>query len=227
MRKYSSTKGRRVQRVASVIQQVVSTEIVTRMNDPRLAFVTVTGVEISPDLRCADVRVSILGDPKVQKDCMRAIRHAHGHIQEKVAAALVTRTCPICRFHLDESIKRSVSISAIIAKARAEDEANRADRIRRGVEPEGELPPVEEQSPVIEKEKDKAMSIHDEEFDEEDLNEDEEPDEEEEEDEKEDDDEDEDDEEDKEKDVADDEDDEEDDDEDEPKERERGSRRKP
>jgi ribosome-binding factor A len=218
MRKYSSTKGRRVQRVASVIQQVVSTEIVTRMNDPRLAFVTVTGVEISPDLRCADVRVSILGDPKVQKDCMRAIRHAHGHIQEKVAAALVTRTCPICRFH---------SISAIIAKARAEDEANRADRIRRGVEPEGELPPVEEQSPVIEKEKDKAMSIHDEEFDEEDLNEDEEPDEEEEEDEKEDDDEDEDDEEDKEKDVADDEDDEEDDDEDEPKERERGSRRKP
>jgi ribosome-binding factor A len=143
----SRTKGRRTERVASLIGEVVSTEIVTGLSDPRLAFVTVTGVTISPDLRYADVRISILGDAKTQRQCLRAINHAHGRIQKKVAQALVTRTCPICRFHVDESVKRSVSLGALIAKARAEDEANRADRIRRGVEPGGELPPVEESPP--------------------------------------------------------------------------------
>jgi ribosome-binding factor A len=141
-------KGRRGKRVANIIRQVVSEELILRLNDPRLAFVTVTGVDLAADLRFADIRISILGDAKTQKECLRAVRHAHGHIQEKVAGALVMKFCPILRFHLDASVKRSVSLSALIAQARAEDEANRADRIRRGVEtpaPEGlemaETPP--------------------------------------------------------------------------------------
>jgi ribosome-binding factor A len=141
-------KGRRGKRVANIIRQIVSEELILRLNDPRLAFVTVTGVDLAADLRFADIRISILGDAKTQKECLRAVQHAHGHIQEKVAAALVMRFCPILRFHLDESVKRSVSLSALIAQARSEDEANRADRIRRGVEapaPEGlemaETPP--------------------------------------------------------------------------------------
>jgi ribosome-binding factor A len=143
-----SPKGRRTERVASVIRQVVSRELVTRLNDPRLAFVTVTGVDLAADLRFADVRVSILGDAKAQEGCFRAIRHAHGHLQEKVAEALVTKFCPVLRFHQDESVKRSICLSALIARARAEDEANRADRIRRGVEPPDAVQEFEE-SPVV------------------------------------------------------------------------------
>ena len=141
-------KGRRLLRVASVIQEVVSKELVTGLNDPRLTLVTVTGVDISPDLRYADVRVSIMGGPRAQEECFRAIRHAHGRLQEKVAGALTVRYVPSLRFHVDESVKRSVALSALIAKARAEDEANRAERIRRGIEPPGELPPIEEAPPV-------------------------------------------------------------------------------
>lgn len=141
-------KGRRLLRVASVIQEIVSKELVTGLSDPRLTMVTVTGVDIAPDLRYADVRVSIMGDPKQQEDCFRAIRHAHGRIQEKVAGALTLRYIPSLRFHVDESVKRSVALGALIAKARAEDEANRADRIRRGIEPPTELPEVEESPPV-------------------------------------------------------------------------------
>jgi ribosome-binding factor A len=126
--------------VANIIRQIVSEEIVMRLNDPRLAFVTVTAVELAADLRFADVRISILGDAKQQHDCMRALKHAHGHLQEKVAAAMVMKFCPILRFHVDESVKRSVSMSALIARARAEDEARRADRIARGVEE----PPLDE-----------------------------------------------------------------------------------
>jgi ribosome-binding factor A len=141
-------KGRRLLRVASVIQEVVSRELVTGLSDPRLTMVTVTGVDISPDLRIADVRVSIMGEPKQQEDCFRAIRHAHGRLQEKVAEAVTVRYIPSLRFHVDESVKRSVAISALIAKARAEDEANRADRIRRGIEPPAEPQELEESPPV-------------------------------------------------------------------------------
>ena len=140
-------KGRRLLRVASVIQEIVSRELVTGLSDPRLTMVTVTGVDISPDLRIADVRVSIMGEPKQQEDCFRAIRRAHGRLQEKVAEAVTVRYIPSLRFHVDESVKRSVALGALIAKARAEDEANRADRIRRGVEPPTELPELEESPP--------------------------------------------------------------------------------
>ncbi len=142
-------KGRRGKRVANIIRHVVSGELVTRLNDPRLAFVTVTEVDLAPDLRVADVRVSVMGDPKQQEYCLRAIRHAHGHIQRKVAEALRIKFVPILKFHLDQSVKRSVSLGALIARARAEDEANRADRIRRGVEPPGEAPRPEESEPVL------------------------------------------------------------------------------
>ncbi|MBE3069521.1 MAG: 30S ribosome-binding factor RbfA [Planctomycetes bacterium] len=132
--------GRRGQRVARVVRQVVSETLVTELNDPRLAFVTVTAVDLSPDLRLADIQISVLGDAKAQEVCLQAIRHAHGRIQERVANALEMKFCPVLRFHRDDSVKRSVSISAVIAQARAEDEAARADRIRRGVE----LPPADE-----------------------------------------------------------------------------------
>lgn len=142
-------KGRRGKRVASVVRQIVSETLVGNLNDPRLAFVTVTGVEVSADLRFADVRVSVLGDEKAQEECLRAIGHSRGHIQQRVADALDMKYCPFLRFHRDDSVKRSVSISAVIAKARAEDEAAREDRIRRGIEdPEAAPEPAEESPPV-------------------------------------------------------------------------------
>ncbi|MBL7140024.1 MAG: 30S ribosome-binding factor RbfA [Planctomycetes bacterium] len=130
--------GRRVRRVASIIREVVSQALITELADPRIGIVTVTGVDVSADMRLADVRVSILGEAKQQEACLAAIQHSRGHVQQKVADALDTRYCPLLRFHMDESVKRSVNLSALIARARAEDEAARADRIRRGVEPLGD-----------------------------------------------------------------------------------------
>ena len=147
------SKGRRGERVASVIRQIVSEALVLRLNDPRLAFMTVTNVEVSADMRFADVNISVLGEPDQQTQCLRAIQHAHGRLQEQVSRELAMKFCPVLRFHLDQSVKRSVSMSALIAKARAEDEAARADRIRRGVEPAGETPETpEESAPVFHEE---------------------------------------------------------------------------
>ena len=126
--------GRRERRVASVVREIVSRVLVTELSDPRMGLVTVTGVDVSADLRIADVRVSVLGEPKAQRQCMEAIAHSRGHIQERVADSVDMKFCPVLKFHLDDSVKKSVAVSALIARARAEDERARADRIRRGVE---------------------------------------------------------------------------------------------
>jgi len=128
------SKTRRVQRVGRLILQVVSETIVSGLQDPHVQFVTVTGVEVSPDMRFADAGISVLGDEKQQKLCLAAIRRAHGFIQDRVAEAVSMKFCPVLRFCLDDSVKKSVRLGALIAKARAEDEAARADRIRRGAE---------------------------------------------------------------------------------------------
>ena len=143
------TKGRRGRRVASVVRHLISEALVAELSDPRLTFVTVTGVDVSPDMRFADVRVSVLGEMEEQEECLRGIRHAHGRLQERVADALDMKFCPILRFHLDQSVKRSIAVSVIIAKARAEDEAARAERIRRGVENPDETPPIPEESAPV------------------------------------------------------------------------------
>ena len=127
--------SRRSQRVASMIRQIVSETIVGELNDPRVGLVTVTAVTLSADLRVADVNLSVLGDARQEQTCLKAVQHARGRIQERVSDGLKMKFCPMLRFHLDSSVKRSVSLSRLIAEARAEDEAARADRIRRGIEP--------------------------------------------------------------------------------------------
>jgi ribosome-binding factor A len=159
---HSGGKGRRTLRVANLIREVVSEVLIREINDPRVSFVTVTGVDVSEDMRFADVRVSVMGDKKQQDECLRGIRHAHGYVQERVADAVKMRYCPVLRFHLDQSVKRSIAISQLIAQARAEDEAARADRIRRGVEEPGPAPEFEEAEPQAEPAEDPGGNVDEE-----------------------------------------------------------------
>lgn len=129
--------------MANLIREVVSETLIKELQDPRIGFITVTEVDVTPDFRYADVYVSVLGDEKQAEKAMEAIRHAHGYVQDEVADALTTKFCPVIRFHKDESVKKSVDLSRTIAEARAEDEAARAERIRRGVEE----PPDEDEPP--------------------------------------------------------------------------------
>ena len=138
--------SRRSQRVASIIRQIVSETLVGELNDPRIGLITVTAVNLSADLRVADVNVSVLGDARQQQTCLEAVQHARGRLQQRVSAGLRMKFCPMLRFHLDSSVKRSVSLSRLIAEARAEDEAARADRIRRGIEPPDPADPADADS---------------------------------------------------------------------------------
>lgn len=109
--------SRRIERLSEVLKQEVSKAILYKLKDPRISFITVIKVEVTPDLKRAKVYISILGDEPTQRKTIRALEHAKGFIQAEVGAHLQTRYTPVLSFFLDESIKKSIHISKLIDEA--------------------------------------------------------------------------------------------------------------
>ena len=115
--------SRRTERVAQLLKEALSEVLLREVCDPRMGFVTVTKVEPSRDLRSAKVFVSILGEETVCRRTMRGIRHAAGFIRGRVGQVVSLRINPELHFVRDDSPKRSVEISRLIAEAVAGDRA--------------------------------------------------------------------------------------------------------
>jgi ribosome-binding factor A len=99
-------KPYRKEKVASLIQTVVSETIAYELHDPRIATVTtVTRVEVSGDLLQAKVYLSVLGPETEERLTLAAVRHAGGFIQRRVAGVVQLRHCPHLTFMLDEAAK--------------------------------------------------------------------------------------------------------------------------
>ena len=76
---------KRMRRVNEVMREVIGSAIATELEDPRIGFVTVTSVEISPDLRSARVHVSVLGDETERASTLAGLRSSHGVLQATIA----------------------------------------------------------------------------------------------------------------------------------------------
>ena len=88
--------------------------ILTEIKDPRVQNVTVTFVEVSPDMRQAKVHVSVMGDETKQQLSLRGLQNSAGFLQSKVAKRIDTRYTPRLAFVLDLGVKRSIEISQIL-----------------------------------------------------------------------------------------------------------------
>lgn len=106
--------SRRALKAAEAIREVVSMAILTEIKDPRIRDVTVTYVEVSPDLRYAKVHVSVMGDETRQNLSLRGLRHAAGFLQSKVARRIEARYTPKLEFLLDQGVKRSIEVARIL-----------------------------------------------------------------------------------------------------------------
>jgi ribosome-binding factor A len=106
--------SRRTQKAAEAIREVVSMAILTEIKDPRVRDVTVTYVEVSPDMRQAKVHVSVMGDETKQQLSLRGLQNSAGFLQSKVAKRIDTRYTPRLAFVLDLGVKRSIEISQIL-----------------------------------------------------------------------------------------------------------------
>lgn len=105
---------RRTARVASVIREVVSTSILQELRDPRIRNVTVLGAEVSPDLRYAKVRISVMGTERDAALTMHGLESARGYLQSKVADRVKTRYTPELRFEIDKGVQQSFEATRIL-----------------------------------------------------------------------------------------------------------------
>ncbi len=103
-----------MRRVDEAVRAVLSDAISSQLKDPRVGFVTVTGVKTSPDLRHARVFVSVLGDELARAESLVGLRSAHGFLQGRLAAELTLKHTPALTFQLDESIDRGMRITELL-----------------------------------------------------------------------------------------------------------------
>jgi ribosome-binding factor A len=90
----------------------------TRLRDPEIGFVTVTDVQVSGDLRHAEVLVSVLGTEAEREQTMNALRRAQAFVRAEVAQVLDLRYAPEIVFLYDHSIERGARIFELLAEIR-------------------------------------------------------------------------------------------------------------
>jgi ribosome-binding factor A len=103
----------RMRRVNEALREVLS-ESIAELKDPRIGFVTVTGVKTSSDLRQATVFVSVLGPERKRRATLEGLQSSHGVLQTRVNRELHLKRTPQLTFEYDPTIERGVRLSTLI-----------------------------------------------------------------------------------------------------------------
>ncbi|PWK12667.1 30S ribosome-binding factor RbfA [Tumebacillus permanentifrigoris] len=104
----------RVSRVGEQIKKEIVDIVRTDVKDPRVGFVTITGVEASGDLQHATVYVSVLGNDETRKGTLEALQKATGFIRAEVGRRIRLRRTPELHFKLDTSLDYSTRIGEVL-----------------------------------------------------------------------------------------------------------------
>ena len=114
--------SRRQEKFTRLIKEVVSDIILNRLSDPRIdGIISVTQVDISPDLRNAEVYLSIMAaNDKVRKRTFTAIEHARVHIQSQLVRRMTSKFCPRLHFQEDRKLRKTLETLRIIEEAGSE-----------------------------------------------------------------------------------------------------------
>ncbi|NOX98107.1 MAG: 30S ribosome-binding factor RbfA [Nitrospirae bacterium] len=105
---------RRVERVAEAIKEAVSLIIQRDVKDPRIGFLTVTGVELSGDLRYAKIFISVYGGRKEKLKSLKGLQSATRFIRGEIGRKVKLRYTPEIVFKWDESIEKGAHINDLL-----------------------------------------------------------------------------------------------------------------
>ncbi len=106
---------RRRERLASLIEQVLSEVIRNELKDPRVAgLISITRVELTPDARMAKVYVSVMGSEDERRATFQALEHATGFLRTRLGEEMTIRHVPELHFVLDRSIERGDRVLAML-----------------------------------------------------------------------------------------------------------------
>ena len=111
----------RTDRVSDLIKGEISRLLLREVRDPRIGFVTITGAEVSPDLKAVKIYVSVLAAPEARQVSLKALNAATGFFRRTLFKNLRLRFAPAVSFHLDESLERGDRIERVLRQIHGED----------------------------------------------------------------------------------------------------------
>jgi ribosome-binding factor A len=112
--------SRRPEQISETVRQVVAEALATEVRDPRVGFVTVTGVDVSGDISHAKVLVSVMGDEADKARAMEGLRSAAGFLRTKLTKVLSTRSVPELHFEIDRGLEHAARINALLSDIKNE-----------------------------------------------------------------------------------------------------------
>ncbi len=114
--------GRRTDRVGVLIQRELSEIIQRELKDPRVGFCTISQVQVSTDLKYADIKVSVVGDKRQKRNSITGLKSAAGFLRREVVQRIGLRHAPELRFELDDSVDQLMQIDRLLKKIHTEEE---------------------------------------------------------------------------------------------------------
>ncbi len=114
--------SRRPEQMAETLRQVITDSLAREVRDPRVGFVTVTGVLVSGDLSHARVMVSVPGDDGEKSRALEGLQSAAGFLRSRAARSLTTRSVPELHFELDRGLEHAARINELLNTIRREDQ---------------------------------------------------------------------------------------------------------
>lgn len=132
--------SRRLLKAGEAVREAVSTAILLELDDPRIEHVTVTRVEVSPDMQLAKVYVSVMGDEPTEARTLKGLQNAAGYLQQRLSEKIEMRYTPKLKFIIDKGVKNALAVARILdevlpeedraAPVEAEDQEDREARGR-------------------------------------------------------------------------------------------------
>ena len=127
----------RIARLRELFKEETSTILQRDMKDPRIGFVSVTDVELSPDLRHARIFVSVYGDAEAKARTMEGLRSAEGFVRTELARRIRLRYTPEVTFRIDESIEQGDRVNRLLRQVAGEAPTGPGDPATTGEPREG------------------------------------------------------------------------------------------
>jgi ribosome-binding factor A len=113
--------SRRPEQMAETLRQVITDALAREVRDPRVGFVTITGVLVSNDLSHARVMVSVPGEDADKSRALEGLQSAAGFLRSRAARALTTRSVPELHFELDRGLEHAARINELLNTIRQEE----------------------------------------------------------------------------------------------------------
>jgi len=104
--------------MGETVREIIARLLLEEVSDPRVALVTVTGVDMSPDLQHANVYFAVHGDDKRAAEALAGLDSAKGRLRTMLAASISLRRAPELHFRIDPAIEESNRISEAIRRER-------------------------------------------------------------------------------------------------------------